>query len=51
MVKDMYEETCTSFKSMCLETEGFRVKVGMYQASALSPYLFFVVMDEVTKEI
>jgi len=36
---------------MCEETEDFRVRVGVKQGSALSPYLFSVVTDEVTNEI
>jgi len=38
-------------KSLCEATEDFNVGLGVHQGSALSPYLFFVVMDEVTKEI
>ncbi|KAL4149333.1 hypothetical protein QTP88_003299 [Uroleucon formosanum] len=37
--------------SMCGVTEDFKVGVGVHEASALSPYLFSVVMDELTKEI
>lgn len=51
VVDDMYERLCTSVKSECGETEDFRVRVGVHQGSALSPYLFSVVIDEVTKEI
>jgi hypothetical protein len=51
VVEDMYEGSCTRVKSMCGETEDFEVGVGVHQGSALSPYLFSVVMDEVTKEI
>jgi len=39
---------------VCVEyriTDDFNVGVGMYRGSALNPYLFFVVMNEVTKEI
>lgn len=32
-------------------TQDFNVRVGVHQESVLSPYLFFVVIDEVTKEI
>jgi len=34
---------------MCEETEDIMVRVGVHQRSALSPYLFFVVMDKITK--
>lgn len=36
---------------VCGETKNFRVKVGVHQGLALSPYLFFPVMDEITKAI
>jgi len=36
---------------MCEETKKFRVRVGVHQGFALNPYLFSVVMNEVTKEI
>jgi len=49
-VEDKYEEACANIQSMCGETEGFRVKVGVHQGSALSPYLFSVVMDVVIKK-
>jgi len=51
VVEDMYEGPCISVKSMCEELENFRVRVGVHQGSALSLYLFSVVMDEVTLEI
>ena len=31
-------------------TESFKVKVGLHQGSALSPYLFAVIMDRLTGE-
>ncbi|KAL4104538.1 hypothetical protein QTP88_019833 [Uroleucon formosanum] len=49
--KDMYDSSSTSVKSMCVVTEDFKVRVGVHQESALSPYLFSVVMGEITKEI
>jgi len=48
LVEDTYEGSCTSVKSMCEETENFRVRVGVHQESTLSPYLFSVIMDEIT---
>jgi len=47
----MYEGSSTSVKSICGVTEDFKVGVGMHQGLALGPYLFLVVMDEVTKQI
>jgi len=35
---------------VCVKKQDFRVRIGANQGSALSPYLFSVVMDEVTKK-
>jgi len=35
---------------MCEETEDFKVRIGVHQGSMLSPYLFSLLMVEVTKE-
>jgi len=51
LIQDMYEGSSTSVKSRCGISEGFSIGVGVHQGSALSPYLFSVVMDEVSKEI
>ena len=32
-------------------TESFKVKVGLYQGSALSPFLFAVIIDRLTDEV
>ena len=32
-------------------TEDFKVEVGLHQGSALSPFLFAIVMDQVTDEV
>ena len=53
IVQDMYnyDETTTSVRCAVGETEGFEVKVGLHQGSALSPCLFAMVMDRMTDEI
>ena len=33
------------------DTEPFKITMGLYQGSALSPYLFALVIDELTKHI
>ena len=33
------------------ETEGFEVKVGLHQGSALSPFIFNIVMDVITQDL
>ena len=51
IIEDMYEVSSTRVRSLCGETEDFWVRVGVHQVSALSPYLFCLVMDEITKDI
>ena len=51
IIEDMYVGVSTRVRSLCGETEDFRVRVGVHQGSALSPYLFSLVMDEITKDI
>jgi len=51
VVKYMYERSCTSVKSVCEERKGFKIRKGVHQILALSPYLFSVVMYAVIKEI
>lgn len=46
IAQDMYDKAKISVKSVCGETENFTVKVGVYQESALSPYLISLVMEE-----
>ncbi|XP_023232859.1 uncharacterized protein LOC111632606 [Centruroides sculpturatus] len=43
-VKEMYEEAETQVNSSVGTTEGFFVNVGLHQESALSPYLFVLIM-------
>jgi Reverse transcriptase (RNA-dependent DNA polymerase) len=33
------------------ESDAFPIKIGLHQESALSPYIFTLVMDEITKDI
>ncbi|KAI5608722.1 hypothetical protein C0J50_12215 [Silurus asotus] len=45
VVQDMYEDSVTAVKSAVGMTDWFKVEVGLHQGSALSPYLFAVLMD------
>ena len=49
--KDMYDGSTTVVRCAVGVTEGFEVKVGLHQGSALSPCLFAMVMDRMTDDI
>ena len=51
IVQDMYDESITAVRCALGVTEGFEVKVGLHQGSALSPCLFAMVMDRMTDDI
>ena len=51
LVKDMYDGTITTIKTTIGETSQFSITVGLHQRSASTPYLFAIVMDELTKHI
>ena len=51
IVQDMYDGSTTSVRCAVGVTEGFEVKVGLHQGSALSPCLFAMMMDRMTDEI
>ena len=50
-IKDMYHECSTSVVSAAGETESFQVRVGLHQGSALSPFLFVMLMDDLTEDV
>ena len=47
----MYEESETMVTYAVGTTESFKVKIGLHQGSALSPFLFTVIMDRLTDEV
>ena len=51
IIKDMYEGAITCVRTTCRETGEFTVTIGMHQGSAPSPYLFALIMDELTIHI
>ena len=51
LVQDMYEESEAVVRCAVGTTESFKVKVGLHQGSALSPFLFPVIMDRLTDEV
>ena len=51
LVQDMYEGSETVVRCAAGTTESFKVKVGLHQGSALSPFLFAVIMDRLMDEV
>jgi hypothetical protein len=51
LIKDMYNNAVTSVRTNDGNTDYFPIKIGLHQGLALSPYLFALVMDEVTRDI
>src|SRR6266540_1175611 len=51
LIKDMYHDVMTCVRTCDGDTDNFPIKIGLHQGSALSPYLFILVMDEVTRDI
>ena len=51
IVQDMYDGSTTAVRCAVGVTEGFEVKVGLHQGSALSPCLFAMMMDRMTDDI
>ena len=51
LVQDMYEGSEPVVRCAVGTTESFKVKIGLHQGSALSPFLFAVIMDRLTDEV
>jgi hypothetical protein len=51
LIKDMCDNIVTSVRTSDEDTSDFSINIGLHQGSALSPYLFALVMDEVTRDI
>ncbi|KAK3558847.1 hypothetical protein QTP86_028719, partial [Hemibagrus guttatus] len=51
LVQDMYERSRTVVRCVVGQTEEFKVEVGLHQGSALSPFLFAMVMDQLSEEV
>ena len=47
-VQEMYENSTTVVRCAVRRTEDLKVEVGLHQGSALSPFLFALVMDRLT---
>ncbi|KAK3516660.1 hypothetical protein QTP70_021999 [Hemibagrus guttatus] len=51
VVQDMYERRRTVVRCAVGQTEEFNVEVGLHHGSALSPFLFAIVMDQLSEEV
>jgi Reverse transcriptase (RNA-dependent DNA polymerase) len=51
LIKDMYTNAVTCVRACYGESDTFSIKIGLHQGSALSPYIFTLVMDVITKDI
>ncbi|KAK3545522.1 hypothetical protein QTP70_007766 [Hemibagrus guttatus] len=51
VVQDMYERSRTVVRCAVGQTEEFKVEVGLHRGSALSPFLFAIVMDQLSEEV
>ncbi|KAK3527007.1 hypothetical protein QTP86_006387 [Hemibagrus guttatus] len=51
VVQDMYERSRTVVRCAVGQTKEFKVEVGLHQGSALSPFLFAIVMDQLSEEV
>ncbi|KAK3533407.1 hypothetical protein QTP70_019486, partial [Hemibagrus guttatus] len=51
VVQDMYERSRTVVRCAVGQTEEFNAEVGLHQGSALSPFLFAIVMDQLSEEV
>ncbi|XP_028033222.1 uncharacterized protein LOC114245294 [Bombyx mandarina] len=51
LVRAMYGRASTYVRSAAGDSDEFSVAVGLHQGSALSPYLFILIMDALTSDI
>jgi hypothetical protein len=51
LMKDMYNNVVTSIRTSDKDIDGFLIRIRLHQGSTLTPYLFALVVDEVTRDI
>jgi Reverse transcriptase (RNA-dependent DNA polymerase) len=50
-IKDIYINIVICVRACDGESDAFPIKIGLHQGSALSPYIFTLVMNEITNDI
>ena len=51
IIQDLYDGVTTTVRSAAGLTKEFKVGVGLHQGSALSPFLFAIIVDKLTEDI
>ncbi|HEX4920193.1 MAG TPA: reverse transcriptase family protein, partial [Candidatus Bathyarchaeia archaeon] len=51
IIRDMYDRAMTDVRTPVGNTELFSVERGLHQGSALSPYLFTLILDELSRDL
>jgi len=51
VIKDMYNGVKTGVRTLVGDTDDFPIDIGLHQGSTLSPFLFTIIMDELTRGI
>ena len=51
LIKDMYDGVVANVRTCRGITSDFSITIGLHQGSALSPFLFTIVMNELTRAI
>ncbi|XP_071686839.1 secreted RxLR effector protein 78-like [Rutidosis leptorrhynchoides] len=51
VIRDMYEGAKSYVRTSVGNTEVFPIEVGLHQGSALSPFLFVLILDELSRGI
>uniref|UniRef100_A0A0A9CY62 Reverse transcriptase domain-containing protein n=1 Tax=Arundo donax TaxID=35708 RepID=A0A0A9CY62_ARUDO len=51
LIKDIYDNVVTSVRTSNGDINNFPIRIGLHQGSTLSPYLFSLMMDEITRDI
>ena len=50
-IMDMYKDSATTIKTAAGDTDAFKVRVGLHQGSALSPFLFVMLLNLLTEDL